>query len=105
MSAVLIMENDNSTYACLVSGAERELGAFITAVTELYGPEHAQISAEDWLEILESNDGVPDLTARDLRLTTITAAARLANRVIGNSSRRRLALGSRLQADATTAQD
>jgi len=42
MSAVLIMENDNSTYACLMSGAERELGAFITAVTDSYGPEHSR---------------------------------------------------------------
>lgn len=67
--------------------AGRELGSFISAVTDLYGPEHARIAAEDWLEILESSDRVPDLSARDLRLTTITAAARLANRVIANSSR------------------
>jgi hypothetical protein len=87
MSAVLMMRNKNSSYASLMRVAGRELGSFISAVTDLYGPEHARIAAEDWLEILESSDRVPDLSARDLRLTTITAAARLANRVIANSSR------------------
>lgn len=29
--------------------AERELSSFITAVKELYGPEQAMLSAEDWL--------------------------------------------------------
>jgi len=30
--------------------AERELSSFIAAVTELYGPEQARLSAEDWLD-------------------------------------------------------
>lgn len=30
--------------------AERELAAFISAATELFGPEQARLSAEDWLE-------------------------------------------------------
>jgi len=29
--------------------AERELCSFISAVTELYGPEQARLSAKDWL--------------------------------------------------------
>ena len=28
----------------------RELSAFFRAVTDLYGPEQARVSAEDWLE-------------------------------------------------------
>jgi hypothetical protein len=62
--------------------AERELGAFMSAVTELYGSEQARISAEDWIEEFESRDGLPGLTIREWRLITIAAAARLADRLI-----------------------
>ena len=35
--------------------AERELSAFMLAVTELFGPEQARLSAEDWLDESETN--------------------------------------------------
>jgi hypothetical protein len=76
------MDNNNSSCTGLMSTAERELGAFISAVTELYGPEQAQISAGDWLDELESMDGRREFASRELRLITIAAAARLANRLI-----------------------
>ena len=60
--------------------AERELSAFFTAVTELYGPEQAEASAEDWLRELMASDGLPTST-REWRTLTIAAAARLASRV------------------------
>jgi alkylhydroperoxidase/carboxymuconolactone decarboxylase family protein YurZ len=60
--------------------AERELSAFFTAVTELYGPEQAEASAEDWLRELMASDGLPTST-REWRTLTIAAAAQLANRV------------------------
>ena len=60
--------------------AKRELSAFFTAVTELYGPEQAEASAEDWLRELMAADGLPTST-REWRTLTIAAAARLANRV------------------------
>jgi hypothetical protein len=36
--------------------AERELSAFISAVTKLYAPEQARHSAEDWLDESELMD-------------------------------------------------
>ena len=61
--------------------AERELGAFISAVTELFGSEEAGLAAEDWLDELVLLDALPGLTSRDWRFITIAASARLANRV------------------------
>jgi hypothetical protein len=61
--------------------AERELSSFLAAVTELYGPEQAGVSTEDWLDESELMDGPPRSEARNWRAVTIAAAARLANRV------------------------
>jgi hypothetical protein len=67
-------------YSDLIKMAERELSAFIIAVTELFGPEQAERSTEDWLcELLARND-LP-ASAREWRTLTVAAAARLANRV------------------------
>jgi len=62
--------------------AERELGAFISAVTELYGPDQATVSADDWLDELESLDTLPASVGREWRLITIAAATRLASRLM-----------------------
>lgn len=61
--------------------AERELAAFARAVEELFGPEQARQSIEDWMEELESMDWRSQETVRDWRRLTIAAAARLAGRV------------------------
>jgi len=61
--------------------AEREFSAFIRAVKELFGPEQAQLSAVDWLDVSELMDIQPRSTSRDWRAVTIAAAARLANRL------------------------
>jgi len=66
------------TCADLVTMAERELSAFIRAVTELFGSEQARISAEDWLDELASMDCLPGSTSRDWRSVTIAVLARLA---------------------------
>ena len=60
--------------------AERELSAFLTAVTELFGAEQAQASVEDWLGELMACNGLP-ASAREWRTLTLSAAARLAGRV------------------------
>jgi hypothetical protein len=44
-----------------MSTAEHELSAFIAAVTELFGPEQARLSANDWLDELKLIDGPPPL--------------------------------------------
>jgi len=60
--------------------AEHELSAFIAAVTELFGPEQARLSAQDWLDELESMDRPTPFGSRDWRTVTIAASARLAAR-------------------------
>jgi hypothetical protein len=67
--------NDDETHL-----AERELSAFIAAVTELFGAEEARLSAEDWLDELELMDIPPRPTTRDWLSVTIAASARLASR-------------------------
>ena len=61
--------------------AERELGAFIGAVTELFGPEQARLAAEDWVDELELMDALPGPTKRAWRSVTIAASAQLARRL------------------------
>ena len=61
--------------------AGRELSSFIAAVKELYGPEQAMLSAEDWLDESDLIDRPPGSEVRDWRAVTIAASARLANRV------------------------
>lgn len=60
--------------------AERELAAFFTAVTELFGSEQAEASVEDWLRELIASNHLPAST-REWRTLTVSAAARLARRV------------------------
>jgi hypothetical protein len=60
--------------------AERELFAHIGAVTELFGPEQARSSAEDWLEEAELLE-VPRFTGREWRAITVAASVRLASRL------------------------
>jgi hypothetical protein len=62
--------------------AERELASFISAVTELYGVEQAKLSAEVWLDELESTHGMPGSTNHDWRAVTMAASARVANRLL-----------------------
>jgi hypothetical protein len=64
--------------------AERELSAFFDAVTELFGLEQAELSAEDWLQELIGIDGLP-ASAREWRLITARVSARLASRVNASS--------------------
>jgi hypothetical protein len=71
----------NSIYEEQTHLAERELSAFIRAVTKLYGREQARLAAEDWLEESELMDSPPRSEDRNWRAVTITASARLASRV------------------------
>ena len=64
--------------------AERELTAFFKAVTKLFGPEQAGLSAEDWLKELTEIDSLPAST-REWRLITARASTRLARRVRASS--------------------
>ena len=76
------MTNHNPICRELMTMAERELSAFFSAVTELFGPEQAEVSAEDWLRELTASDHLPT-SIREWRTLTVAAAARLASRVNG----------------------
>jgi len=64
----------------LMAIAERELGAYLAAVSDLFGAEHAQQSAEDWLDEFERTDALPE-TLIGFEAITIAAAIRLAIRL------------------------
>ena len=72
--------------ACIevMTMAERELSAFFNAVTQLFGPEQADLSAEDWLHELIKIDGLPAST-REWRFITAQASTRLARRLSASS--------------------
>ncbi len=68
-------------YAEQLQCAGRELAAFISAVTRLYGAEQARISAEDWLNEAQEMTGSPRPAGRNFRAVTIAASALLAERL------------------------
>jgi hypothetical protein len=76
----------NSTPGCaeLMTMAERELSAFFNAITQLFGSEQAELSAEDWLHELIEIDGLPT-SARDWRLITAKVSTRLPGGVNASS--------------------
>ena len=72
--------NSDPRCADVTTLAERELSAFFNAVTQLFGSEQAELSAEDWLHELIEIDGLP-ASAREWRLITAKVSTRLASRV------------------------
>jgi hypothetical protein len=75
-----------SNHSCpdFTSMAERELSAFFNAITQLFGSEQAELSAEDWMHELIEIDGLPAST-REWRLITTKVLTRLASRVNASS--------------------
>jgi hypothetical protein len=61
--------------------AEKELAAFVSAVSELFGSTEAQQSAKDWMKIVTLMCCQTRGASPDWRRVTITAAGRLASRV------------------------
>ena len=78
--------NSKSNFGDLMAAAARELGAFLNAVTDLYGADQARLAAEDWLLELEKMDFVPELSCCVWRTLTIVSASRLAGRLSTASS-------------------
>ena len=74
----------NPPCADLMTMAERELSAFFNAVTQLFGSEQAELSAEDWLQELIDVDNLP-ASPREWRLITAKTSSRLANRLNASS--------------------
>lgn len=78
------LKNSNSRCADFMTMAERELSAFFNAVTQLFGSEQAELSAQDWLRESSEIDGLPAST-REWRLFTAKVSTRLASRVNASS--------------------
>jgi len=76
--------NSNSGCVELMTMAERELSAFFNAVTQLFGSEQADLSAEDWLHELIEIDSLPT-SAREWRLITAKASTRMLGGVKASS--------------------
>jgi hypothetical protein len=72
--------NHDPHCAGVMAMGERELAAFLRAVTELFGPEQAELSVEEWLEELVATDGLPS-SAREWRRITLNICTRLAARL------------------------
>ena len=72
--------NTHSDCTDLTAMAERELSPFFLSVKEVFGPEQAERSAEDWLHELNQTDGLPASTCQ-WRLITTKASTGLASRV------------------------
>jgi hypothetical protein len=75
--------DNNASCLCLTCMTQRELGAFMRAVKDRYGPAEAEIAAGDWLDEFESIEELPECASRTLRLVTIAAGSRLARRLFG----------------------
>ena len=71
----------------LLTSAERELSAFVTAVHQLFGAEQAWRAADSWIEELERTDWPSEAPVIDWRKVTIAAAGRLADRAKRQLSR------------------
>jgi hypothetical protein len=76
--------NSNPRCADFMTPAERELSAFFNAVTQLFGSEQAELSAEHWLQELNETEELP-ASAREWRLITAKASTWLASRVGASS--------------------
>ena len=72
--------NSDPHCADFMTMAERELSAFFHAVTQLFGAEQAERSAEDWLHELSEIGALPSST-REWRSITTKASGKLAARV------------------------
>jgi hypothetical protein len=77
-------KNHDPTCGDLMTMAEQELAAFFSAVTQLFGSEQAEVSAEDWLHELIATSDLPAST-RQWRLLTVKVSARLASRMNASS--------------------
>jgi hypothetical protein len=63
--------------AQIMGTAERELGAFMLAVSETDGPERAREAGDLWLQMLEETGEIANNPQQIFRQTTIRALAEL----------------------------
>ena len=75
---MLVTNHQKISALLFMTMAERELSAFFNAVTQLFGSERAELSAEDWLrELIEIDDlptSVPKWRSITLKVSTLQAS-------------------------------
>jgi hypothetical protein len=74
-------ERTQAQPALRMNPAERELGAFLTAVRQNFGPDAVPRAIDCWLEAFADAPSAC-LAPRELRAVTIHAASRLAAQVL-----------------------
>ncbi|MGO8796415.1 MAG: hypothetical protein ACLQLC_16460 [Candidatus Sulfotelmatobacter sp.] len=78
----IALDKDRNGLNCgeMVATAEQELAAFLHAISDLFGSEQAETSAQDWLDELMAIDDLAtdDLfaSARQWRLVTLKVLSR-----------------------------
>ena len=80
MNPISLHKTPNPDCAELTNMAEKELAAFFSAITALFGSEKAGYAADAWLRELDAVNNVP-ASARDWRSITVKVATQLANRL------------------------
>jgi hypothetical protein len=76
--------NSDGRCADFMTMAERELSALFNAVSQLFGSEQAERSAEEWLHELSEIEGLPSSTS-EWRSITARVLRRLASRVTASA--------------------
>lgn len=80
MQAGRQLEEISPSDADLIILAERELAAFLRAVSELFGPGQANLSSAEWIDELGSLNWEAEPGVSDLRRVTVAASSGLAHR-------------------------
>jgi hypothetical protein len=76
--------NESNRCSDLATMAEQELSAFFNAVSQLFGPAQAELSAEDWLREIAASNVLP-ASSREWRQFTARVSIRLAARLNSSS--------------------
>src|ERR1700681_466386 len=78
--SISVTDQEWESMAQHLASAERELSAFVTAVHQLFGAEHARQAGDNWMEEIERTGWASESPLIDWREVTIAAAARLVGR-------------------------
>jgi len=101
MTSPTVYESPNADSVCadFVTMGERELAAFFNAITQLFGSEQAELSAEDWIKELTETEALP-ASAREWRLLTAKASTRIARRVNASAISSRVSTESQVSSNS-----
>jgi hypothetical protein len=90
MSELRLIPNEDSIEIALamdrkpVSEPERELNSFVNSMASLIGPGASRTLTDLWLDELACMECIPGSESFDWRSVSLSASAKLANRVIAS---------------------